>query len=159
MILSLVALLVLGAPSTAQAGTPFLPMKRGEAYLKRFDRELVERSSRITAASIDNCYRQSRAKVNCRETNFMLGSDGEWECVNRVSASLDSHNHIHLRFGSVECEPLTQVEPSPSSEPPPGAPRIPNYENGTGYPVECADGEWSKSGGRPGACSHHGGIA
>lgn len=34
---------------------------------------------------------------------------------------------------------------------------IPNFNNGTGYIVQCADGEWSHSGGRPGACSDHGG--
>lgn len=34
---------------------------------------------------------------------------------------------------------------------------IPNFANGTGYIVQCADGEWSQSGGRPGACSYHGG--
>jgi hypothetical protein len=34
---------------------------------------------------------------------------------------------------------------------------IPNFENGRGYPVECSDGEWSKSGGISGACSGHGG--
>jgi hypothetical protein len=34
---------------------------------------------------------------------------------------------------------------------------IPNFPNGTGSIVQCADGEWSHSGGRPGACSHHGG--
>ena len=34
---------------------------------------------------------------------------------------------------------------------------IPNFPNGTGYIVQCADGEWSHSGGRPGACSDHGG--
>jgi hypothetical protein len=35
---------------------------------------------------------------------------------------------------------------------------IPNFENGTGYPVQCTDGSWSQSGGRPGACSWHGGV-
>jgi hypothetical protein len=34
---------------------------------------------------------------------------------------------------------------------------IANFANGTGYIVQCADGEWSHSGGRPGACSDHGG--
>jgi hypothetical protein len=34
---------------------------------------------------------------------------------------------------------------------------IPNFPNGTGYIVQCSDGEWSHSGGRPGACSYHGG--
>jgi hypothetical protein len=34
---------------------------------------------------------------------------------------------------------------------------IPNFDNGTGSIVQCADGMWSHSGGRPGACSGHGG--
>jgi hypothetical protein len=36
---------------------------------------------------------------------------------------------------------------------------IPNYENGRGYRVQCADGMYSHSGGIQGACSHHGGVA
>jgi hypothetical protein len=36
---------------------------------------------------------------------------------------------------------------------------IDNFDNGTGYTVQCADGTWSHSGGRPGACSWHGGEA
>jgi hypothetical protein len=36
---------------------------------------------------------------------------------------------------------------------------IDNFTNGTGYVVQCADGTWSHSGGRPGACSWHGGEA
>jgi hypothetical protein len=32
---------------------------------------------------------------------------------------------------------------------------IPNFPNGSGYVVQCADGEWSHSGGLPGACSYH----
>ena len=35
---------------------------------------------------------------------------------------------------------------------------IPNYDNGTGYRVQCADGTYSQSGGRQGACSGHGGV-
>jgi hypothetical protein len=35
---------------------------------------------------------------------------------------------------------------------------IPNYDEGTGSTVQCADGTWSHSGGRPGACSWHGGV-
>jgi hypothetical protein len=35
---------------------------------------------------------------------------------------------------------------------------IPNYDNGTGFRVQCADGMYSHSGGRPGACSGHGGV-
>src|SRR5206468_1054529 len=36
---------------------------------------------------------------------------------------------------------------------------IANFDNGTGTIVQCADGMWSHSGGRPGACSYHGGEA
>ena len=41
--------------------------------------------------------------------------------------------------------------PNPSNE-------IPNYPNGNGYAVQCADGMWSHSGGIQGACSGHGGV-
>jgi hypothetical protein len=34
---------------------------------------------------------------------------------------------------------------------------IDNFDNGIGYIVQCSDGMWSHSGGRPGACSYHGG--
>ena len=34
---------------------------------------------------------------------------------------------------------------------------IPNFPNGNGAIVQCADGEWSHSGGLSGACSYHGG--
>ena len=34
---------------------------------------------------------------------------------------------------------------------------IPSFDEGHGSIVQCADGEWSHSGGRPGACSRHGG--
>jgi hypothetical protein len=34
---------------------------------------------------------------------------------------------------------------------------IPNFDEGSGSVVQCADGSWSQSGGRSGACSHHGG--
>jgi hypothetical protein len=33
------------------------------------------------------------------------------------------------------------------------------FDEGVGDIVQCADGMWSHSGGRPGACSHHGGVA
>jgi hypothetical protein len=34
---------------------------------------------------------------------------------------------------------------------------IPSFDEGTGSIVQCNDGEWSHSGGRPGACSYHDG--
>ncbi len=35
---------------------------------------------------------------------------------------------------------------------------IPSFYGGSGYVVQCADGEWSHSGGLSGACSYHGGV-
>jgi hypothetical protein len=35
---------------------------------------------------------------------------------------------------------------------------IPNFDNGNGSVVQCADGTYSHSGGIQGACSHHGGV-
>jgi len=35
---------------------------------------------------------------------------------------------------------------------------IPSFNEGTGSIVQCADGEWSHSGGHPGVCSGHGGL-
>ena len=35
---------------------------------------------------------------------------------------------------------------------------IPSFNEGTGTIVQCADREWSHSGGRPGVCSRHGGV-
>jgi hypothetical protein len=35
---------------------------------------------------------------------------------------------------------------------------IPSFYEGTGTIVQCADGEWSHSGGRPGVCSGHRGV-
>jgi hypothetical protein len=34
---------------------------------------------------------------------------------------------------------------------------ISNFDNGSGYVIQCSDGMFSKSGGRSGSCSHHGG--
>jgi hypothetical protein len=45
----------------------------------------------------------------------------------------------------------------PRITPPPSRPVVP-YP-GTGYPVICADGYLSNSGGIQGACSHHGGVS
>lgn len=57
--------------------------------------------------------------------------------------------------------PDSYDEDEPSYDDYDGSPgeEIPNYDNGSGYRVQCADGMYSQSGGRPGACSGHGGVA
>jgi hypothetical protein len=59
---------------------------------------------------------------------------------------------------TAELAPNPTPAPEAAGADPPIEDRIPNYDSGTGYPVRCADGMWSQSGGRPGACSHHGGV-
>jgi hypothetical protein len=60
----------------------------------------------------------------------------------------------------------TPAAPSAAVEPPAGETPasfctshqcIPSFSEGHGTIVQCADGEWSHSGGRPGVCSRHGG--
>jgi hypothetical protein len=59
--------------------------------------------------------------------------------------------------GAVTGVDNTQDQPRDENGPT-SANEIPNYDNGNGYPVECADGMWSQSGGIQGACSSHGGV-
>jgi len=69
------------------------------------------------------------------------------------------------------CPDIGAPVPVPLNGPPPTPPSssvprsfcethrcIPNFPNGTGSVVQCNDGTYSHSGGRPGACSHHGGV-
>jgi hypothetical protein len=61
---------------------------------------------------------------------------------------------------------VPRSEPPASAPPPSGTPAdfctthqcIPSFSEGTGTIVQCTDGEWSHSGGRPGVCSRHGGV-
>jgi hypothetical protein len=61
---------------------------------------------------------------------------------------------------------VPRSEPPAITSPPSGTPPafctthqcIPSFSEGTGTIVQCADGQWSHSGGRPGVCSRHGGV-
>jgi hypothetical protein len=58
--------------------------------------------------------------------------------------------------------PVDPAEPDPYPEDDPSFcdthDCIPNFDNGNGSVVQCADGTYSHSGGIQGACSHHGGV-
>jgi hypothetical protein len=69
-------------------------------------------------------------------------------------------NHALVDLTPAEAPP----PPSPTTSSPPSSAAfcdthrcIENFDNGTGYIVQCNDGMWSHSGGRSGACSDHGG--
>jgi hypothetical protein len=59
--------------------------------------------------------------------------------------------------GSATSDATPSYSVPDTSSTPPGE-NIPNYDNGNGYRVQCADGTFSHSGGIQGACSHHGGV-
>jgi hypothetical protein len=60
--------------------------------------------------------------------------------------------------GGPSAKPSTPSYSAPDTSSTPPGENIPNYENGNGYRVQCADGTYSHSGGIQGACSHHGGV-
>ena len=80
-----------------------------------------------------------------------------------------AHDWRHTFVGapSKGSPPVVPRSEPPAKRPPPsGTPAdfctthqcIPSFSEGTGTIVQCADGEWSHSGGRPGVCSRHGGV-
>jgi hypothetical protein len=76
---------------------------------------------------------------------------------------VDQNGSWLIAKAEITPSPCPGATPSPSSTTTPAADFctthtcIPNFWNGTGYIVQCADGEWSHSGGLSGACSSHGG--
>jgi hypothetical protein len=85
--------------------------------------------------------------------------------VRFTQASIDRYSDSQAASYASSHDTGPGTAPAPSYSPPPESSNgpnpsneIPNYDNGTGYPVQCQDGMWSQSGGRPGACSYHGGV-
>jgi hypothetical protein len=91
---------------------------------------------------------------------FVAGSDGVVPAPDRpVAASLATPSPVAPRSTATLVPTARPAQTSAvGAQPPPGAVLIPNYSKGTGYSVQCSDGSWSKSGGKRGACSHHGGV-
>jgi len=83
--------------------------------------------------------------------------DGHWTATS-ISSHKEAGGTPVLRFA--DC-PSTSVPATPAPEDDPSfcdyAQCIPNFDEGTGTIVMCADGQWSHSGGHSGACSGHGG--
>jgi hypothetical protein len=97
--------------------------------------------------------RSTFAGVSCTETSSCHGF-----FIARKVARLDQSG---CTSGSTPSEPAVPVTPSAPSDPPNFCEVntcIPNFPNGNGSIVQCADGEYSHSGGIQGACSYHGGV-
>jgi uncharacterized protein DUF3761 len=112
--------------------------------------------------------RGHRRTVKCpvRSSNAQLGCYGVWIYRGSVlskSAVITETEDAYLFSKSFASAP-SQIG-QPGDDIPSGSDFcsthvcIPNYTNGTGTTVRCSDGSYSHSGGKQGACSHHGGVA
>jgi hypothetical protein len=92
--------------------------------------------------------------VSCSGTESIVCSAGDGARIRfPAGAVLDYDDEQAERFAATH-----ETGAAIASEQPDDERNIPNYENGTGYRVQCADGMYSHSGGRQGACSGHGGV-
>jgi hypothetical protein len=91
--------------------------------------------------------------------NYENGTGYRVQCADGMYSHSGGRPGACSGHGGVGYDPIGDSSDDGSAEPDYGSgDEIPNYENGTGYRVQCADGMYSHSGGRPGACSGHGGV-
>ena len=120
----------------------------------------------LRATDLDACADEVRQRFSVRWTLARQGP--RWVAT---AISVDKVSGRTPRLTSSSCpEPDDEADPSDSGAgvtvagaDAPGFCEthacIPNYANGRGYTVMCADGQYSHSGGIQGACSYHGGVA
>jgi hypothetical protein len=136
------------------------------------------RAIRAYSSAIDATYR-----VSCDDTadEVVVCSAGDGAVVRFSTAAVDRYTSEQARAyaDSHDLGPATETDgrapqapepgpaPAPAPPPPPASGTgdfcsthdcIPNYDDGNGATVQCADGSFSHSGGIQGACSHHGGV-
>lgn len=146
---------------SARSGTTTCPFAQNVfyEYWKSGGAATVEAFSSATNATLRLTCTTSRATVTC-DTDH----GGSVRFPQAAVDAYSSRQAATYRAGH-DVGPSSQSAPAPS---PPTAPtptgsgptpanEIPNYDNGTGSVVQCTDGMYSHSGGRPGACSGHGG--
>ena len=165
------ALVFAVSPATAAAQSKLRPISSsvGRSGAQHFADHVERQLPDIASNALFGCHRQNAKQYVCEvEYDYNDGST----CTAHITVSRDSV-YIHEKQSAVSCQPAaTPPAPPPYVSPPvavpPPAPApalgfcdthacIPNFANGTGYIVQCADGLYSQSGGRPGACSGHGG--
>jgi hypothetical protein len=145
----------------------------------------TERASKA-AASVAVALRSTSVDICSRTIHQRFA--GTWTLSRTGGRWIASSLHIEKTGGGTErtdyteCEDSTGTGTTPDSSPPaepdytpvdppepdPGVEEdpgfcdthdcIPNFDNGNGSVVQCADGTYSHSGGIQGACSHHGGV-
>jgi hypothetical protein len=162
---TIIAILAAASPAAAHGKLRPLTVKFGHAQAQGFADTFV--ASRVdvndaTAKGVFDCKHPDPLHVACLvQYDYASGVI----CVDRITVARDAR-HVYLGQRAASCTPLPVTPPpAPVVAPSVVAPVgfcdthacIPSFASGTGYPVECADGLWSQSGGRPGACSGHGG--
>jgi hypothetical protein len=101
---------------------------------------------------------QQSFQVGCSGTSSIVCRAGDGARIRfpaRAVVSYDDEQAAH--FAATHDTGPAEDEEVPNAGSTSGE-NIPNYDNGSGYRVQCADGMYSRSGGRPGACSGHGGV-
>jgi predicted nucleic acid-binding Zn-ribbon protein len=78
--------------------------------------------------------------------------------VDDVQAEYDDYQQLLAEPDSLDVPSDTGPDDSSTLPDPPNAPTTEDFGNGNGSVGLCADGTLSDSIGRPGACSHHGGV-
>lgn len=177
-VVALCAAVVLVAPAAPANASAFLSKSRARAKAVSVARDLYLGVDDLTGYSVEsptNCSRLSAPTVKC---DLELYDDmHDIQCDDAVIVSLKSHGFLSIRFphephcysvGTSPAPPTTPTSPTTPTVPTtPMAPTLPTgptppggvIPGGNGYPVVCADGTISNSGGIQGACSHHGGVA
>jgi hypothetical protein len=123
----------------------------------------IEVYSPAAAATFATTCTAGESQVVCTTT------DGGTVRFSQAAVDRYSQSQADGYAATHELGPGASSNPGPSnSSPSPGASNdpyfcdthdcIPNYPNGNGTTVQCADGTYSQSGGIQGACSHHGGV-
>jgi hypothetical protein len=157
------------APTPSPAPTPTDPtrhietLSQGEAKagLRTLLRHRYGRKFTRGTGYHANCHRLSRLRMKCKASwNY----NGKWRVTATARATATT---LHWTFHTSHHTHSTPAptSPGPAPTPPSGGgfcdthPGIPNFNNGTGYIVQCNDGMWSHSGGKQGACSGHGGVS
>jgi hypothetical protein len=83
------------------------------------------------------------------------------EYIGPVGVVGDDHYRLDRDGDGIACEDSSDPSDSygdPADGYEPGAPTTEDFGSGSGSVGTCADGTLSDSIGRPGACSHHGGV-
>jgi hypothetical protein len=147
----LAAALAFATPAQARR-LPTLSIHEARSFIDRVDYEFANTHPALERWTIGGCVRLTRLSVGCREVDYWsFGGSSTF----RATVYVTPKNRLRLRERLLEEEPPSP----PSNEPAPSTPSEPASPYEPTYPVICADGTISPSGGHQGACSHHGGVA